>query len=98
MLDRVGGDVADRAVELACRPDVIPRDLDAEFRKSLEQSARGYAFEERGCTLHRIYHAHKINEVKPPPPRLEHEVPKRHLCAAPHSVELASWGTRRHKM
>lgn len=46
MLYRVGGDVADRAVEFTCRPDVLPRDLDCKFRETLEKSARRYALEE----------------------------------------------------
>lgn len=46
MLHGVGSDIADGAVELACRPNVLPRDFQGKLRESLEQSARRYAFEQ----------------------------------------------------
>ena len=63
MLYRVGGDVADRAVKLACRPDVLTGDLEHEFRKSLEQTARGYALEELDDSRDRVARVHLDEEV-----------------------------------
>lgn len=62
MFHRVGSDIADGAVELACRPNVLARKA-RELGEALEQSTRRYALEELDDSRDRVARVHFDEEV-----------------------------------